>query len=63
MVTSGLRIGTPALATRGFGEDDFAEVADIIAGALTPELSDDASRALRKRVDVLVAKHPLYEGM
>jgi glycine hydroxymethyltransferase len=60
MVTSGLRIGTPALATRGFGEDDFAEVADIIAGALTPELSDDASRALRKRVDALVAKHPLY---
>src|SRR4029079_1880420 len=34
MVTSGLRIGTPALATRGFGEAAFAEVADIIAEAL-----------------------------
>src|SRR5690606_19608209 len=36
MVTSGLRIGTPALATRGFGAEDFTEVADIIARALQP---------------------------
>ena len=36
MVTSGLRIGTPALATRGFGAEDFREVADIIAEALKP---------------------------
>ena len=35
MVTSGLRIGTPALAARGFGDEDFAHVADVIAGALT----------------------------
>ncbi len=34
MVTSGLRVGTPALATRGFGDSEFAEVADIIAAAL-----------------------------
>ena len=34
MVTSGLRIGTPALAARGFGDDDFARVADVIAAAL-----------------------------
>ncbi|CAM5637595.1 Aminomethyltransferase [Streptomyces violaceorubidus] len=36
MVTSGLRIGTPALATRGFTAEDFAEVADVIAEALKP---------------------------
>ncbi|WP_344016993.1 serine hydroxymethyltransferase, partial [Kitasatospora atroaurantiaca] len=36
MVTSGLRIGTPALATRGFQAEDFREVADIIAEALLP---------------------------
>ncbi|MDA8370864.1 MAG: serine hydroxymethyltransferase [Nocardiopsaceae bacterium] len=60
MVTSGLRIGTPALATRGFGEEDFAEVADIIAQALKPEY--DAA-ALRGRVDALVRKHPLYPGL
>ncbi|MCC5035659.1 serine hydroxymethyltransferase [Streptomyces sp. WAC 00631] len=60
MVTSGLRIGTPALATRGFGEDDFREVADIIAEALKP--SYDAE-ALRGRVSALTAKHPLYPGL
>ena len=37
MVTSGLRVGTPALATRGLQADDFAEVGDIIATTLTPE--------------------------
>lgn len=65
MVTSGLRIGTPALATRGFGEAAFAEVADIIAetliagtaeGGATPEHLD----ALRARVAALAAAHPLY---
>ncbi|NUT49259.1 MAG: serine hydroxymethyltransferase [Saccharothrix sp.] len=57
MVTSGLRIGTPALATRGFGAADFAEVSDVIAAALqpAPDLAD-----LRARVEVLAAKHPLY---
>ncbi|KIH97890.1 serine hydroxymethyltransferase [Streptomonospora alba] len=57
MVTSGLRIGTPALATRGFGDEDFTEVSDIIAEALKPEY--DAA-ALRGRVEALVRKHPLY---
>ncbi|MDS1271955.1 serine hydroxymethyltransferase [Lipingzhangella sp. LS1_29] len=60
MVTSGLRIGTPALATRGFGDEDFAEVADIIALALQP--SYDAA-ALRQRVQGLARKHPLYPGL
>ncbi|MBY8849818.1 serine hydroxymethyltransferase, partial [Saccharothrix sp. MB29] len=60
MVTSGLRIGTPALATRGFGAADFAEVAEIIAAALqaSPDLAD-----LRARVEVLAAKHPLYPDL
>ncbi|MEU4741638.1 serine hydroxymethyltransferase [Actinosynnema sp. NPDC023658] len=57
MVTSGLRVGTPALATRGFGPADFTEVADIIAAALQP--SPDLAE-LRSRVEVLAAKHPLY---
>ncbi|MDA2811843.1 serine hydroxymethyltransferase [Nocardiopsis sp. RSe5-2] len=60
MVTSGLRIGTPALATRGFGEEDFAEVADVIAEALKPGY--DAA-ALRGRVEALVRKHPLYPDL
>jgi glycine hydroxymethyltransferase len=63
MVTSGLRIGTPALGTRGFGPDDFAEVADIIAVALRPELDADTEQELRTRVEVLARKHPLYAGL
>ncbi|MFE1953411.1 serine hydroxymethyltransferase, partial [Streptomyces sp. NPDC059524] len=60
MVTSGLRIGTPALATRGFDADDFREVADVIAEALKP--SYDAT-ALKARVTALADKHPLYPGL
>jgi glycine hydroxymethyltransferase len=62
MVTSGLRIGTPALATRGFGEAAFAEVADIIAEALTADAGADLS-GLRSRVEALAAAHPLYPSV
>ena len=57
MVTSGVRLGTPALATRGFGDSEFVEVADIVAGAFDPA-SDVV--ALRERVAVLTDKFPLY---
>ena len=60
MVTSGLRVGTPALATRGFTEDDFREVADILATALLPGFDDATSQALAGRVKALADKHPLY---
>ena len=62
MVTSGLRIGTPALATRGFGATEFTEVADIIATALRDGQSADVA-ALRKRVDALTEAFPLYPGL
>ncbi|GAA1481669.1 serine hydroxymethyltransferase [Gordonia sinesedis] len=62
MVTSGLRIGTPALATRGFGDEQFAEVADIIATALTAGTAADVS-ALRARVSELALDFPLYDGL
>jgi glycine hydroxymethyltransferase len=61
LVTSGLRIGTPALATRGFGRDEFVEVADIIATALRPSLDEATSGNLRARVEKLAAAHPLYQ--
>ncbi len=60
MVSSGLRIGTPALATRGFGKTEFREVADIIATALTGDLTDDLAAELRGRVETLAGKFPLY---
>ena len=63
MTTSGLRIGTPALATRGLGEDDFREVADIIAGALHANLSDDEAERLRRRVEEIAKKFPLYPSL
>ncbi|GAA4190092.1 serine hydroxymethyltransferase [Gryllotalpicola kribbensis] len=60
MVTSGIRIGTPALATRGFGDAEFAEVADIIAKALRPDYDPFA---LRARVQKLTDAFPLYPGL
>jgi glycine hydroxymethyltransferase len=63
MTTSGLRIGTPALATRGFGKADFEEVADIIAAALLPGFDDARKADLAGRVSALAAKHPLYPNL
>jgi len=65
MVTSGLRIGTPALATRGFGEEAFVEVADVIAETLIAGTADGGAdeatlAALRDRVTALADAHPLY---
>ncbi|MCG2624954.1 serine hydroxymethyltransferase [Arthrobacter sp. I2-34] len=62
MVSSGLRIGTPALATRGFGEDAFREVADVIAQALVAGPEADLA-GLKARVDALALAHPLYPGV
>ena len=60
MVTSGLRIGTAALATRGFGEAEFTEVADIIGTTLA---TGEASDSLKKRVVQLAQSKPLYDGL
>jgi glycine hydroxymethyltransferase len=60
-VSSGLRIGTPALATRGFGVDDFREVGRIIAAALTDEWSEDRRAELAERSLRLAESHPLYD--
>jgi glycine hydroxymethyltransferase len=58
-VTSGFRVGTPAMTMRGFDEDDFRETGRIIAGALveSPDVDD-----LRARVAALCARRPLYPG-
>ena len=63
-VTSGLRIGTPALATRGFSIADFEEVGDIIATALIQGTSGSVDvDGLRARVRALTDAHPLYAGL
>lgn len=61
-VTSGLRIGTPALATRGFGKEEFEEVAEIIAEALIQGENADVD-ALHARVDALAERFPLYPDL
>ncbi|MEN9715750.1 MAG: hypothetical protein RJA35_1217 [Actinomycetota bacterium] len=60
LVTSGVRIGTPALATRGFGAEQFTEVADVIAGVLKP---NPDIQALAARIAKLAADFPLYAGL
>ena len=60
-VTSGIRLGSPALTTRGFKETDMEEVAAIIALVLDHATDTAAQEEARKRVDALCKKYPLYE--
>jgi glycine hydroxymethyltransferase len=62
MEASGLRIGTPALATRGLQLEDFSEVGRILAVALTPEYEARAGE-LAERVAAIVDRYPLYETL
>jgi glycine hydroxymethyltransferase len=62
MEASGLRIGTPALATRGLQHEDFVEVGKIMAIALTPEYESRADE-LAGRVAQIVERYPLYENI
>lgn len=62
MVTSGLRIGTPALATRGLDAAAFTEVADIIGTALAQGKNADVE-TLRGRVAKIAEQYPLYDGL
>ena len=59
-VTSGLRLGSPALTTRGFKENDMAEVADIIALVLDNPNDEDKKVQARERVAALCEKYPIY---
>ncbi len=60
---SGLRIGTPALATRGLQVDDFHEVGRILAEALLSNDFDADAPGLSERVQTIVARYPLYQGL
>ena len=62
MEASGLRIGTPALATRGLSAKDFEEVGAILAVALTPVYQERAGE-LAERVAAMAERHPLYEEL
>jgi glycine hydroxymethyltransferase len=62
-VSSGLRIGTPALATRGLQAEDFVETGQIIAAALRPGDFDAIRSELRERVAAIVERYPLYASL
>jgi len=62
MQASGLRVGTPALATRGLRNEDFDEVGAILSAALTPQYQERAGE-LAERVAAIVERYPLYEEL
>ncbi len=68
MKTSGIRIGSPAGTTRGFGEEEFAEIADMVADVLHGVANSDGAgdpsveQAVNARVRALCARFPIYQG-
>lgn len=60
-VTSGIRLGSPALTTRGLVEDDFREIADIICAVLKAPEDEGVKADAKKRVAALCQKYPIYE--
>jgi glycine hydroxymethyltransferase len=63
LVSSGVRIGTPALAARGFGDEEFRAVADIITAVLVADADSSAMEPLATQVADLASRFPLYERM
>lgn len=59
--TSGIRLGTPAMTTRGLKENDFIEIGEIIAKALKNKDNENILKELDKQVLELTAKYPIYE--
>ena len=59
-VTSGIRLGSPALTTRGLVEEDFKEIADIISTVVKNTDKDEVKKSFAERVSVLCKKYPLY---
>lgn len=62
MISSGVRIGTPALATRGLGVEEFADLGDIIATALGSDFENQRD-SLRDRCAAIADRFPLYESL
>jgi glycine hydroxymethyltransferase len=60
-VTSGLRLGTPAMTTRGFGPDEFARVADLIDRVLQRPDDEDVQAVVKQEVNALCDQFPLYD--
>ena len=59
-ITSGVRIGTPSVTSRGFDEDDCRKIAELITMIIREK--EGAFDKVREEVAKLIAKHPLYNG-
>ena len=60
-VTSGIRLGTPCVTTRGMGEPEMVEIADILSSVIQNNKDIGTMNALTQRVDALCEKFPIYE--
>ena len=60
-MTSGIRIGTPALTTRGMGEGEMARIAEWIAESVKHPEDDAKIEAIRKEVETLANRFPLFD--
>ena len=59
-ITSGIRIGTPAVTSRGMKEEDMVEIGTLIHMLISD--FENSKEAVAKRVEALCAKYPLYRG-
>lgn len=62
-VTSGIRIGTPALTTRGFGEEEMIEVANMISKVLENPEDEHVKNSVAERAEKMMEKNPVYDGV
>jgi len=61
MVTSGIRIGSPAITTRGLKEKDCLKVVDLIDETLKKSSDDKQLKAIKKKVNTMMKKFPLFQ--
>jgi glycine hydroxymethyltransferase len=59
-VTSGIRLGTPCVTTRGMGEPEMVEIADVLSSVIQNNKDTGTMNALTQRVDALCEKFPIY---
>ena len=60
LITSGIRLGTPALTTRGMNEKDMSLIAGMINDMISSPKSEEVKRDIKQRIDDLTSEHPLY---